>query len=246
MDIPSLPLEVVVEAELPARLPERVRAEGGQHLLRLLATDATVTPANLAAIRSALVSAYGFPPGDDVLSVADPSGAARRRVLAGRIPDAERVVADLQGHRADDGTVTSLPPTLARLPAAGSLTAVLSAWLSWYEGYLARPVGAGGGGAPPYSWNTYRQEYSFAAQATTGNGDLLLRSDEYTDGHLDWYAFDVAAGPSLGAPSRAVEPTPVRERLLASPVRFPGMPGRPALGDRGQPGLPRPAGGRPS
>jgi hypothetical protein len=224
VDTPSLPIEVAVEAELPARLPERVRAEGGQHLLRLLATDEAVAPADRAAIRSALVSVYSFPPGDDALSTTDPSGAARRRVLAGRIPDAERIVADLQGHRADDGTVTSLPPALAGLPAAGPLTAVLSAWLGWYEGYLAHPVGAGGGGAAPYSWNPYRQEYSFAAQATTGNGDLLLRSDEYTDGHLDWYAFDVAVGPSLGAPSRAIEPTPVRERLLASPIRFPGMP----------------------
>ncbi len=226
VDFPAIPLETAVEAETPAVLPERIRAEAGQHLLRLVGGALAALGAPVTAqVRAALLASYAFAPADAALAGNDPEGAARRGVLAGRVVDAARLMADLAGRVDGDGAITDLPPALAGLPAADQLRDALTAWNRWYASYLAAPVGAGGGGSAPFSWDPYRQEYSFAVQGRTGSGDVLLTAEEYTDGRLDWYDFAATAGPSLAA-AGAADPatTTIAERQLVSPVRFPGMP----------------------
>jgi hypothetical protein len=63
-------------------------------------------------------------------------------------------------------------------------------------------------------------EYAFAL----ASGNVALRSDEYTDGRVDWEDFRAAALPAQQAP-----PAPPTQRFAVarrhpSPVRYPGMP----------------------
>jgi hypothetical protein len=214
------PIEVLVEAEQPAVLPERIRAAAGMQLLRLL--DARRLP---AALRQAVLSSYAFgpppPPADPdshPLEPTDPLGEARRRVLAGRVPDAAAVAEGLRPRRDADGSLRSLPPELAAAAAGGEdlASGALRDWLDWYEGYLAAPIGD--------SWDPHRQEYRFAAQAQLAGGRVVLQAGGYGSGTVDWHSFDAAGSPSLGEPAQPTPPVSFTETVLPSPVRYPGMP----------------------
>ena len=214
---PELPVEVAVEAEAPAALPERVRAEIGLQLLRLTRA-AGLPPTVLAKIEAAYLQEWPFEGAID--ADVDPVGAARRRVLVGRIPDGARAVQDIAARRGRGGAVQSLPASLRAAAGTGprrtALRRVLTEWLAFAERYVAAPVGA--------SWDPHRLEYSFALQATLSTGDVELRADEYIGGTVDWYSFDAAASPGLGAPARPVAPEPVKKQVMPTPVRYPGMP----------------------
>ncbi|MET0999597.1 MAG: hypothetical protein ABWX73_12840 [Marmoricola sp.] len=218
-DVPGseLPVEVAVEAESPAVLPERVRAQLGMQLLRL--TRAAGLPkAVLPKVEKAFLTEWAFSGATD--PEVDPAGAARRRLVSGRVPDGAAAAADLVQRRGPGGKVRSLPPSVRQAatadPHRAKLREALSTWLTWAEAYVAAPVGA--------SWDPHRLEYGFALQAGLSTGDVVLRADEYVGGTVDWYSFDAAATPGLGAPATPVAPTPVHQTVMPTPVRYPGMP----------------------
>lgn len=206
LDTPGLPIEVVVEAETGALLPEHLRAAGGQHLLRLLGAAALPTTI-LAAVRTAVIAGFAFPSPDAALLASDPQGGARRHVLAGRVPDAARLAA------ATGAALREVTESAGEHEE--TVRALLAAWRDWWDGLLARPVGL--------SWDPHRQEYAFAVQATLSDGPVVLRAEEYGGGTLDWHAFDAVESPDLGSP---VDPgtRPLSATMLPTQVRYPGMP----------------------
>lgn len=214
---PSLPVEVAVEAETPIVLPERVRAEMGLQLLRL--TRAAGLPRTvLAKVEAALVGEWPFR--GEIDAEIDPVGAARRRLLVGRIPDGALAAADVAALLGAGGAVQSLPASLRT--AAGTaarrttLRRILTAWSSFAQRYVAAPIGT--------SWDPHRLEYSFGLQATLSTGDVELRADEYVGRTVDWYSFDATGSPGLGVPAQPVAPEPVKKQVIPTPVRYPGMP----------------------
>jgi hypothetical protein len=215
---PGLPVEVAVEAETPALLPERVRAELGLQLLRL--TRAAGLPKTvLAKVEAALVGEWPFKAAFD--PEVDPGGAARRRVAVGRIPDGELAAKDVAARRGQGGAVQSLPDSLRRAVGTNNarratLRRVLGDWLPFAERYVAAPIGN--------SWDPHRLEYSFALQATLSTGNVELRADEYAGRTVDWYSFDADDSPGLGAPAHPVAPETVKKQVMPTPVRYPGMP----------------------
>ncbi|HET6625084.1 MAG TPA: hypothetical protein VFG63_01730 [Nocardioidaceae bacterium] len=214
---PDLPVEVAVEAEAPAVLPERVRAQLGLHLLRL-SRAAGLPRSALTKLEKAYCTEWPFVGAID--PDVDPSGAGRRRLLARRVPDGAAAWAELAPRRGPGGTVRSLPAALrdaaASPPHRAKLRGVLTAWLAWAEQLVAAPVGT--------SWNPSRLEYAFALQATLSTGDVVLRADEFAGGTVDWHSFDAASAPGLGTPTTPVAPVPVRQQLMPTPVKYPGMP----------------------
>jgi len=202
-------LEPLVEAEAVARAA-RVRAEAGLQLLRLL--DA----AGLGRLRPRVVERWKFPPRHH--DERDPQGSARAVVLAGRVPDAGLVEADLAPLDGGDGPLTGMPAGLT-VPGGGAAKAraVLGAWLRWYRTQLVAPPGRA-------SWNPHRQEYAFAVQAELPSGRAVLRADEYTTGRLDWADFDAVDGVELGATPAGRTGGTIRKVLVPMPARFPGMP----------------------
>jgi len=204
----ALPLEARVEAQIPAVLPLRLRAQGGQQLIRRLRA------AGLDALADAVIAAFAFPPPADPT---DPA-AARWRLVSGRIPDGFPIAAACAPLRKADGTLSDVPAAVQGVAGAGDPKArsVFGDWLTWTEGQIAAPTGR--------SWDPARLEHSFQAQADLDDGPVVLSVAEYTGGTLDWFHADLAEHPRLGSAAPVTGAVPVRDTSLPSPVRFAGMP----------------------
>ncbi len=206
---PGTPLEVVVEAENPAVLPDRVRIELGLQLLRLTRAAGLTASATRSA-EAAYLAQWPFPadvPLPDGVLEEDPAGAARRRLLGRHVPDGATAM-----------RAGSLPAAVRDAVAESqraTLADVFTRWRAWARGFLVTPTGE--------SWDPRHLEYAFAAQATLATGDVTLRADEYAGGTLDWYSFDAAEGPSLGA-SAAAGAEVFDKQAIPTPVSYPGMP----------------------
>ncbi len=204
----ALPLEARVEAQIPAVLPLRLRAQAGQQLVRRLRA------AGLNAIADAVIAAFSFPPPDDPTDLA----AARWRLVNGRIPDGSPIAAACAPLRTADGTLSDVPAAVQGVAGAGDPKArsVFGDWLTWTENQIAAPTGR--------SWDSARLEHSFQAQADLDDGPVVLSVAEYAGGTLDWFHADLAEHPRLGSAAPVAGAVPVRDTSLPSPVRFAGMP----------------------
>lgn len=200
----GVPLEVRVEAEIPAVLPLRVRSQLGLHLLRLLRA------AGLSQLAAAATAVFPFP--DPTLA----AGAAGLRLVAGRVPDGQQCLAACRALDDGTGALTGLPDGLrpadsGDLPAAAD---VVARWYAWADTFLARPSGQ--------SWNPHRLEYSFQTRAALSDGEVAFDVAEYPGGTLDWFHGELA---DVGtAPSRGRAAMPLQMSALPTPVRFAGMP----------------------
>jgi hypothetical protein len=203
-------IEAEAEAELVGRLPDRVRAHAGQHLLRLL------RQAGAASIVDAVRLTWAFEASGEDVRRDDPRRAARRAVLAGRFPDADLISADL----VDAGTVRGRPSvTLGRISIpAGLRVAVrdaVTAWRDWLDAYLYEPAAE--------SWDASRMAYSFSASAALDDGEIVVTAGDDDSGTIDWYSFDRRPGATLD-PSSGRSGTRRICRGIPEPVRYPGMP----------------------
>jgi hypothetical protein len=205
------PLETRVEAEAAWKTHPRLRGEAGLHALRM---------APSAAVRSALIEAYALgldPPTDPD---ADQPGLLWSTLFNRRTIDAARLAADLALLVDAGGRLSALPAALniaaAHTDAAKSM---LEAWFAWASRLVYEGAGDAAQGASR-SWQRDRMEYAFSL----ASGNVALRSDEYTDGRVDWEDFRATALPAQSAP-----PAPAAQRFEVarrhpSPVRYPGMP----------------------
>ena len=181
---PDLPVEVAVEAETPTVLPERVRARDGAAAAAPDPRRRVCRRPCLPRSRRRIVERVAVRRRRSTPSV-DPVGAARRRVLVGRIPDGALAARGRRG--ATSGPAARCRAFPHRCAAAAGTAArrttlrrVLTAWLAFAERYVAAPIGA--------SWDPHRLEYSFAAagdpfhgrrraargRVRRGNGGLVL------------------------------------------------------------------------
>jgi hypothetical protein len=208
----GVPLDPFVEREPtpPDALGVRQRAEAGAYLVELLA-DAGMDA------RAALVAACPLPLGP---APANPNVPAEHTLLPpsllllGRAaPDGPAAAAQLEAAGA------GVPAWLAGAPAA----AVASArrWLAWYRGNVA-PV------TDPADdcWAPDRLEYRFSLRVGAGASQTVLRATAFDGGVIDWYAFDCDPGARMPVSGEPPAPAPEARDLtmLASPLRFPGMP----------------------
>ncbi|MEZ5217808.1 MAG: hypothetical protein R2715_14765 [Ilumatobacteraceae bacterium] len=211
----AVPLEVVVEREALRTDQPRIAAVAGQHAVRLLRAEGAT------AMVSRFVAEFPLTIAEPADPIADRRGAEWRAMLQGRGLDGFALADALDGHVDAAGEVTSLPAAPA-IPQNQQVRVrrALSAWLAWWRGFVTEPDPS-----EASAWIAEREEYALSIGATASDGELVVRSDEYTDGRLDWWAFRLAGSPTLGS---AAEPA-VAERLvvpsmLPSVVRYPGMP----------------------
>ena len=196
------PLETRIEAEPVWNTHSRFRGEAGLQLLRMISSP---------AVRAALLKAYPLEldvPSDPEV---DQAGALWSTLFHKRTVDAQRVAADVLVA----GNLTGLLSSLAIEPGEVAATqAVLKKWVMW----LANLVFEGAPDNP--AWQRERLEYAFALRS----GNVVLKADEYTDGHVDWEDFRAES-----AVQAAEEPPPITQEFRVtertpSPVRYPGMP----------------------
>jgi hypothetical protein len=210
------PLEARVEAEAVWKTHARLRGEAGLHALRLLPS---------AAARAALLAAYAMALDAPTDPQADMAGLLWSTLFNARTVDALRLADDLRPLDDGAGGLTALPAALNIQPADASASkTALAAWLTWLDELAYE--GPGKGTAENPSWQKNRMEYAFSLKS----GKVVLKADEYTDGHLDWDDFRAEPAPAGNAdPAGGAPPVqPVQAFSVASrhpsPVRYPGMP----------------------
>jgi hypothetical protein len=202
LDDRGAPIETRVEAEPAWRTHPRLSGEAGLHALRIAG----------AGLRAALLAAYPVeldPPTDPV---ADQAGLRWSTVFDRRTIDAVALAADLEPLLDGAGGLTALPVALAvDAGDVDSAKAALARWLAWFRELVYE------GDADNPSWQRNRLEYAFALKA----GDLALKADEYTDGHIDWEDFRLSAIVPNAQPFQQMFAVATRH---PSPVIYPGMP----------------------
>jgi hypothetical protein len=208
----AAPLESTVEAESVRDTDAGLAAEAGLHALRMLRGS--------GAAASALVSAYplAIPAPPD--PAGDPAGTHAHQLLAGMVPDARTMAADLRGpHGSTFAARLGVPQ-----PRQAAVQAIAAGWLAWYDALVLEP-GATTVSASP-AWDDRRLEHRFGVSAVHTAGGLTLEATRYRDGELDWPDLDVGAADGLGTVFGLPAPLGRTERLLPTAVRFAGMPAR--------------------
>ena len=116
------------------------------------------------------------------------------------------------GGRASDGI-----PSLGGLGTASDTLA--DRFVAWFEKLFYQPTQAP-------AWLPDRLEYQFAVSTPQRQGEKVFVAEEYFQGHLDWYNFDIDQSRSvLGEPAENPEaPVPTTLTMLPTQVTFNGMP----------------------
>jgi hypothetical protein len=214
-DAARTPLEALVEREpvlaAAGTAPNaRMASVAGLHFLRFLAQH------GVGQYRDAYVARYALvtPANDDRVDA-----AARRflAVMGGRVPDGVRLRADLAAALGRPTPALPAEPVIAEADRA-AVSAAARAWLAWYSTHASEPEGV----AP--AWQPERMEYTFALAAPAASGETVLIAPEYSEGRLDWQAFDYQAGASLGASADGSRLRTVTRTLIPTPVSYRGMP----------------------
>jgi hypothetical protein len=213
---PAIPLETHVEREsIPFDIV--VHAQVTRYFWRLIAA----LPSQ-AALKAKFLASYQIGSIDGV-----EDDDARHALQAGRsrLLDAATLLDEVASGAYDTriNTFSSLPgmsPHLTRLKQAGHDLR------EWFAAQFSQPATDADN-----AWKSRYLEYQFAvATDTADRGQTVLIADQYTQGHLDWFAFDVDAAPaaklarkggSVAVPTAATV-TPLS--FIPVPVSFGGMP----------------------
>jgi hypothetical protein len=202
--IGEVPIETRVEAEPVWDRHARLAGETGLQVLRMAPNQ---------SIRAALLAAYALALPMPTDPESDQAGILWSTLMNQRTVDASKLRADLLPLWAN-GKLAGLPAALVLAPAdAAPAQSLLENWMAWLEELVFE------GAAENPSWQKNRLEYAFALSA----GNVELKSDEYTDGHVDWEDFVGAALPQNEQEQFATRQFSVAQRH-PSPVRYPGMP----------------------
>src|ERR1043166_9243500 len=193
-DSADLPLEVLVEGERARPRPNvfeklQFSAEAGQHFLRMLARESFGTLYHPAIIAK-------FPlakPTPKQASVAGPRDLKFLTIMRGRVADGSAVANALH----HSGALNAL----VRQEHQTAVQKVAYLFLRWYDGLFNEPTT---GANQDRAWLPNRMEYAFAVGApapgpsfTPAGGETVLVAREYSDGHLDWFDFDLRPGAAL-------------------------------------------------
>jgi hypothetical protein len=216
----SVPLETLVEREtiLPSREQTaklRFAAESGQQFLRILA-QMREAEAISRDYRDAFVRKYPFPRlTEERRATLDSDSLAFIDLMAARVPDGRLLQT---AFRVTNAGVIVIAPDLQIAP--GDLADVREAarlWLSWFDTLFSEPE------KDNPTWLPERMEYAFSVGTRFSDGEVPLTAEEYFEGHLDWYAFDVNLEVTLGGASDDTV-TEITHSAIPAPVSFRGMP----------------------
>jgi hypothetical protein len=95
-------------------------------------------------------------------------------------------------------------------------------FVAWFQRLFYQPST----GQADSSWLPDRLEYQFAASAPLATGEKVFVAEQYSEGHLDWFNFDVdPTRKVLGKASQPpLKPAALNITMLPGQVTFNGMP----------------------
>ncbi|WP_189607806.1 hypothetical protein [Mycetocola manganoxydans] len=137
----------------------------------------------------------------------DPQARRLLRVLGGSVPDGKALLADVGSGQ---------PAWLADATDTDAASAALSAWRVWLTG------DADSGGA----WSTERLEYRFALRFGDDENAVFARGTQFGSSEVRWSDLQWVDRARGDLPAGAPAGTPVQTSatMLATPLRYPGMP----------------------
>ena len=192
-----------------------IRLLMGRHWLKMIA------PVSAAAVQQ-FISAYQVHDPDplqpaDFATTAHPEAWSTFAAVATRRMDGAKLYVHLtdEGGKASDGI-----PALAGMDT--QVNPIADRFVRWFQKLIHQPPKPDAASA----WEPDRLEYRFAASTPLATGEKVYVAEEYYQGHLDWYNFDVDPGRQvLGDPDPAPE-APQLSTLTMLPVQvtFNGMP----------------------
>jgi len=212
---PELALETHAEREA-APFDLTTHAQTTRYFFRLIAGVG-----NAATVRADYLSAYPLI-STAIEGVVDADTRHALELAATRVLDVRTLLAEVASGAHEirvDGFGLSTT-NASRLKQAGRDLR------DWFASQLSQPVDPSDS-----AWRTRYLEYQFAvATDTAQRGQTVLRADQYTQGHLDWFAFDVddAEGAHLtrkdgtAAVPSVSNVTPLS--FVPAPVSYSGMP----------------------
>ena len=130
--------------------------------------------------------------------------------ISGRCMDGYALYENLvTGHKASQGIVSTDPDMTA-------LNDLGTAFIDWYKKIFYQPEEDDN-----HAWLPDRLEYQFNCSSSYSKEEKILSADEYYQGHLDWYAFNIERQRS----STSFKPkTTCTDSFVPSHVQFEGMP----------------------
>ena len=153
----------------------------------------------------------------DFAATAHPEAWSTFAAVAKRRMDGAKLYVHLtdEGGKASDGI-----PALAGLDP--QVDPIADRFVGWFRKLIHQPPKPDESSA----WEPDRLEYRFAASTPVAEGEKVYVAEEYYQGHLDWYNFDIDQERSgLGEPDPAPEaPAPSTLTMLPTQVTFNGMP----------------------
>jgi len=211
---PAVALETHVERERIA-FDLVIQAQVTRYFWRLIAPVLITRP----DVKAKYLESY---PLRQVSGVVDDDTTHALQAGRSRLMDAATLLDEVARTKHD----TRVDGFLLPMTAANLLKQAGQNLRAWFAGQFSQPGPAGDD-----AWNPRFLEYQFAvATDTADRGQTVLVADQYKQGHLDWFAFDVNAAPGAaltrGDGSAAV-PTPPSGTPLSfipTPVSFGGMP----------------------
>lgn len=222
------PIEAIVERE-NVDFDLHLSLEAGRYWERLVRRRLEAAPAYAAAAIDSTIQAFKVGPNAALFALA----STPEQLSDGNL---SRTLAAVRGGRMLNGEklyqyfkAGNLASTYLTLPSADLTTRVNNArtdFLAWFARTYNQPVSAADD-----AWAPSNLEYQaqFSAPASSG-GRTVLTADEYAQGRMDWYSFDIetdatkshASLRSAGSDSATIERRTVT--VLPGDLRFPGMP----------------------
>ena len=217
-----MPLETLVEREAVRSLaPQttkleklRLAVETGLEFLRILdgMAEEEKTSKNY---RDAFIREFPFVVPEEQRASLDSDILAFVDLMSSRAADGRKIATSFRSTGPDKVFIS---PALNIVSGDRSeIDEAAKQWLKNSETFFSEPETANP------SWLPERMEYAFSVSARFNDGERALTAQEYFEGHLDWYAFDLDPKLKLGgANDKAFEQ--ITRTAIPAPVSFAGMP----------------------
>ncbi|GAB4042329.1 hypothetical protein [Spirosoma litoris] len=213
----DIPLEARVEREYRSNdLGSQLRiGRYFEKLLRKTVSSAQFLPYKNEYIRQYSISASEPNP------TYDKDTEQTREAVAGKVINGELLLQAI----ADGSHTTWLTAnTVISSSDKTLLTGIATDLVNWATQFMTQPESK-----EDNAWSGTQLEYQFACAAEDANGSqTVLRADQYQNGQLDWYSFDVDATASLttsdGTLIQPIKPLEECLSFIPAPVSFQGMP----------------------
>jgi hypothetical protein len=204
----DMPLETHVEREF-VRPDLSVSVQMGRYLLKLMKKH------SLEGKLTDFITRY---PLNYTIDPHDKDAAALHSAVKNKMFDGYALYADMKGVAPtayDTWVDAAFPADAATFKTMGSL------FTSWHERNYSQPANANDS-----AWLPSQLEYQFNISSPQ-NQQVTLAADQYYEGHLDWYSFDMDPRKQVLLPGQEGEQTgPVENfvSFLPAPIAFRGMP----------------------